>query len=948
MQWGVRKISRSVLTASAKPAQLDLGRDNEEKELGGQTPRNAQPEHDAKSQRRFRIRYDREPGRVASLPVNPQDRPPQQRPLVRLITKGDRPPRSYSSESSSILRPGDSHQRHGSWSRAGTRDLRPENAIERALQNDTGNSSHPRDYSSPNRETNVHGWKHVSLARLRPGTYDQSPLEFQQRWGARPKPSNRSVLTPQEQDYWGSGDVLPRAPTRATLPGGEAQSDEVTASDVSSRRHRHESTERERVVAHRQRRFAGRRRLYEVQDEDMDDAKLERLERHKQRKRNRERGLGKAATIPVNLPDFISVGNLAGALKVRLEDFAGKLRDLGFEEVSTDHIIDAETAGLVASEFGFEPILPQKASGEDLVAQPEPEDKTYVLNRPPVVTIMGHVDHGKTTLLDWLRQSSVAASEHGGITQHIGAFMVPMQSGRLITFLDTPGHAAFLAMRARGANVTDIVILVVAADDSVKPQTVEAIKHAKEAQVPVIVAISKIDKPEADAQRVKQDLARHGIEVEDFGGDVQTVQVSGKTGEGMADLEEAALALADILDVRAPVDGPVEGWVLESSSGKAGRSATVLVRRGTLTSGTILVAGTTWTRVRTLRNERGDLLESATPGTPVVVDGWREQPGAGDEALQADSEQRAKEAIAVREARADSARMASDVTAANQSRSANAAIEAAAKEAERKGEVEEASEYVSAQRAREQSSGVPEVPLVLRADVAGSAEALDAYIHSISSPLIRPNVLRAQVGQVTSSDVALASDTGGAVVVFNIDVPASMVMAAEKAGVRLLAGSVIYRLVDEVKALMEDRLPDLVTARVLGEATVLEVFEIGIGGRKKLKVAGVRIGNGIMKRGGRVRVIRGGKADDGLTSDLGAGRKGARKVVDGAEPEEQADQGGRVVYDGSLGSLKSHKKDVNEMRKGSDCGLSFDGGFSDFQLGDRVQHYEEIRERRKL
>ena len=281
---------------------------------------------------------------------------------------------------------------------------------------------------------------------------------------------------------------------------------------------------------------------------------------------------------------------------------------------------------------------------------------------------MGHVDHGKTTLLDWLRKSSVAASEHGGITQHIGAFSVVMPSGKSITFLDTPGHAAFLDMRRRGADLTDIVILVVAADDSVKPQTIEAIKHAKQANVPMIVAINKMDKEGVNPEKVKQDLARHSVDVEDYGGDVQAIPVSGKTGLGMLDLEEAVVTLSELLDHRADVEGNAEGWVVEATTKKAGRVATVLVKRGTVRPGDILVAGTTWTRIKTLKNEAGTLIDEATPGMPVEIDGWREQPEAGSEVLQAPSEQHAKDVVDYRLERSDVKKLGQDTAAINVSR----------------------------------------------------------------------------------------------------------------------------------------------------------------------------------------------------------------------------------------------------------------------------------------
>ena len=305
----------------------------------------------------------------------------------------------------------------------------------------------------------------------------------------------------------------------------------------------------------------------------------------------------------------------------------------------------------------------------------------------PVVTIMGHVDHGKTTLLDWLRKSSVAAQEHGGITQHIGAFVVKMSSGKQITFLDTPGHAAFLSMRQRGANVTDIVVLVVAADDSVMPQTVEALKHATAAKVPIIVAINKVDKEDARVDQVKADLARHGVEIEDYGGDVQVVCVSGKTGQGMPDLEENIVTLSEILDVRAETDGMAEGWVLESSVKQTGKAATVLVKRGTLRPGDLIVAGKTWARIRSLRNEAGTELAEAPPGTPVEVMGWRELPDAGEQVLQAPDEGKAKTAVDYRLEMAEREQSSMQL-AEQEQRQRDKAAAAAAAETDASGEAE--------------------------------------------------------------------------------------------------------------------------------------------------------------------------------------------------------------------------------------------------------------------
>jgi translation initiation factor IF-2 len=402
-------------------------------------------------------------------------------------------------------------------------------------------------------------------------------------------------------------------------------------------------------------------------------------------------------------------------------------------------------------EFNFEPIV-EEAEAEDLMPLQDAGDKSSLPQRPPVVTIMGHVDHGKTTLLDWLRKSSVAASEHGGITQHIGAFSVPMASGKVITFLDTPGHAAFLSMRQRGANVTDIIILVVAADDSVKPQTVEAIKHAKAAGVPMIVAISKVDKEGSNAERVKQDLARNNVEIEDFGGETQVVGVSGKTGQGMEELEEATITLSEILDMRAPTDGQAEGWVLEGSKKKSGRVATVLVRRGTLRVGDVIVAGTTWAKIRTLHNEAGIEVASAGPGMPVEVDGWKDQPNAGDEVLQAPDEGKAKGVVAFRAKHAERLKLARDMDAINEARRL---------EQEKRERVKLAMPEDAVADTKDAEPGIKHMNFIVKADVGGSVEAVLESISALGNQEVRANVLRTGVGKISEFDIEHAAAANG-------------------------------------------------------------------------------------------------------------------------------------------------------------------------------------------
>lgn len=379
---------------------------------------------------------------------------------------------------------------------------------------------------------------------------------------------------------------------------------------------------------------------------------------------------------------------------------------------------------------------------------------------------MGHVDHGKTTLLDWLRKSSIVDTEFGGITQHIGAFSVTMPSGKVIAFLDTPGHAAFLSMRERGANVTDIIILVVAADDSVMPQTLEAVKHAEAAGVPMIVAINKVDKRDANVEKVMTDLSRHHIEVEDLGGDIQTVLVSGKTGQGMEQLEEAVIALSEMLDHRAEKDGQVEGWVLEATTKKKGRVATVLVTRGTLRPGDIVVAGNTWAKVRTMANEHGETVQAAPPGTPVEIDGWREQPNAGDLALSAESEDRAKQAVEYRVEKSERIKQAADMEAINEVRRAAREQEEFEDEmrraAEARGEDPEKAIAEANKTTRTNQPGkTKEVAFIVKADVAGSAEAIADAISPLGNHEVKSKVLRSSFGAISEFDIDHASASGG-------------------------------------------------------------------------------------------------------------------------------------------------------------------------------------------
>ena len=650
------------------------------------------------------------------------------------------------------------------------------------------------------------------------------------------------------------------------------------------------------------------------------DAHFEQLGR----KQKRQKPEPEVAMQPrVEIPEFISVQNMAQALGQRLDAFLAKLEEEGFEQPRHDHLLDSGTSSMLAELYGFEPVLHTAEVRQDLVARPFPEDISQLPARPPIVTIMGHVDHGKTTILDYLRKANVVASEHGGITQHIGAFSVVMPvTERKITFLDTPGHAAFLDMRRRGANVTDIVVLVVAADDSVMPQTIEAINHSLQAGVQIIVAINKVDKPDADVEKVKADLTRHEVVVEDLGGDYQAIALSGKTGQGMDDLEEAIVTLSDVSDFRAETTGPAEGWIIESKVTSAGRVATVLVRRGTLRQGDYIVAGNTWARVRTLRNDVGDLVSEAQPGTPVQIDGWRgEDPTAGLEVLQADDEQHAKEVVDVRLAKTEALRDATDLAAINASRG-EAAV---AREKVLAWQAESGFKSRKQQRVRlrdtrtgwitgQAETGPRKVHFVIKADVAGSVEAIVAAVNAIGNNDIQANVIHSGTGMITESDIRMLATSGevGYAISFNQPIDGTMYRLAEAADLQILDHNVIYKATDQVKEKLSAELPPLITTKVVGEAEIGQIFEIGTK-NKKVKIAGCKVTNGTISRAQKVRVLR------------------------REEP----------IFSGSLGSLKNVKKDVSEMRKGTECGMSFEN-WEDMEVGDRVQCFEEMSEPRKL
>ncbi|KAK6516598.1 hypothetical protein TWF506_006499 [Arthrobotrys conoides] len=705
--------------------------------------------------------------------------------------------------------------------------------------------------------------------------------------------------------------------------------DEVVGSGKKSKKERRRRAELEARAAQEEAQDWSRRssakekdkakhsRQWATEDDPIEEveskAQMKERKRLEREQKAKERAEMEQQLPPILIPEFVSVNTLARLCKVKLDPFTRKMEELGFTETNPDHVLNAEMAGLISMEYGFEPIV-DKSHERDLVALPVPADKSVLPPRPPVVTIMGHVDHGKTTILDWLRKSSIVDQEHGGITQHIGAFSVNMPSGRVITFLDTPGHEAFLKMRERGANMTDIVILVVAADDSIMPQTIEAIKHAKSAGVPIIVAINKCDKEDADPERVKRDLAQYDIQIEEVGGDTQVVCVSGKTGLGMEDLEESVLLQADDIDMRADKTGRMEGWVVETSTKAKGRVATVLVRRGTLKKGDVIVAGTTWARVRNMITDTGAELEEAPPGTPVEVDGWRDQPDAGDEILQAVTEEKAKSVVDYRLFKEERVQLAKDIEAINETRRLHhekKEREARVKALQEQGmDAEEATALVPEIK-EDDKFKVLEVPFIIKADVAGSVEAVEAQVLSVANEEARTMVIRTGVGPLTESDISMAESTGAYCLTFNVANDPDIMALARFSNVKTIHHTVIYAILDDIKSLMSEKLKPTIVKTVVGEAEILQIFQYNIKKKTMRPFAGCRIYRGTITKGYKAKIMRGGE----------------------------------TVYDGTLETLKNVKKEVKEMTQGSECGMGF-LDFDDFQEGDIVHCYTEVKKKR--
>jgi len=577
----------------------------------------------------------------------------------------------------------------------------------------------------------------------------------------------------------------------------------------------------------------------------------------------------------VILPETITIQELSQRMSERSVDVIKYLMKEG-QMMKPGDVIDADLAELIAGEFGHTVKRVSESDVEEGIFNVA-DDAGEMVSRPPVVTIMGHVDHGKTSLLDAIRHANVVAGEAGGITQHIGAYQVE-QNGQKITFIDTPGHAAFTAMRARGAQATDIAILVVAADDSVMPQTIESINHAKAAGVPIIVAINKIDKPTANPQKVRTELLQHEVFVESMGGEVLDVEVSAKNGTNLDKLLEAILLQAEILDLKANPNRTAEGTVIEAQLDRGrGSVATVLVQKGTLRPGQIIVAGDQWGRVRALVNDKGEHVKEAGPAMPVEVLGLSGTPAAGDKFAVVDSESRAREISEYRQ------RLARDKAAARQSGS--------------RGSLEQMMTQL-------QSSGMKEFPLVIKGDVQGSIEAIIGALDKLGTEEVRARVVHSGAGGITESDISLAEASDAAIIGFNVRANAQARAFAERSGIEIRYYNIIYDLVDDVKAAMSGLLSPERRETFLGNAEILEVFNI----TKVGKVAGCRVTEGKVERGAGVRLIR-----DNV-----------------------------VIHEGKLKTLKRFKDEVSEVPVGQECGMAFEN-YEDIRAGDiiecfRVEH----------
>ncbi|SDI80464.1 translation initiation factor IF-2 [Aliiruegeria lutimaris] len=582
----------------------------------------------------------------------------------------------------------------------------------------------------------------------------------------------------------------------------------------------------------------------------------------------------------VQVPETIVVSELANRMAERVADVVKALMQNGMM-VTQNQAIDADTAELIVEEFGHKIVRVSDSDVEDVIDSVEDKEED-LQSRPPVVTVMGHVDHGKTSLLDAIRHAKVVSGEAGGITQHIGAYQVTTDNGQILSFLDTPGHAAFTSMRARGAQVTDIVVLVVAADDAVMPQTVEAISHAKAAGVPMIVAINKVDKPDADPMKVRTDLLQHSVVVEQMSGEVQDVEVSAKTGQGLDELLEAIALQSEILELKANPNRAASGAVIEAQLDVGrGPVATVLVQNGTLKQGDIFVVGEQWGKVRALVDDKGNRVQEAGPSVPVEVLGLNGTPEAGDVLNVVETEAQAREIAEYREQAAKDKRAAAGAATTLDQLMAKAKAD----------------------------ENVAELPILVKADVQGSAEAIAQAMEKIGNDEVRVRLLHSGVGAITESDIGLAEASGAPVIGFNVRANAPARAAANQKGVEIRYYSVIYDLVDDVKAAASGLLSAEVRENFIGYAEIKEVFKVSHVG----KVAGCLVTEGIARRSAGVRLLR-----DNV-----------------------------VIHEGTLKTLKRFKDEVAEVQSGQECGMAFEN-YDGIRPGDVIEIFEREEVERQL
>jgi translation initiation factor IF-2 len=831
------------------------GREEAVRRLGEEPPPPPrQPVQEAPRSDGRPFRMDGRPPRI-DIPRAPRE----ERPVRADAAAGPRPERGERFE-----RPGSGPRAEGRPGFDGPRGPRPEGGFARGPRPDGAagprgprpdGASGPRgprpDGDGPRGPRPAGGFS-SGPRMLRPGDSTPPPTD-----GLPPRrtPGSGAPRAPRDDDDRGAvrrgPGARPGAEVKVPKVGGDKSRGRLTLSNALA-----SDEERTRSVA------AFRRRVQRMTGHRASDGPKEKISRE------------------VIVPETITIQELANRMSERAVDVIRFLMRQGQMLKITD-VVDADTAQLIAEDMGHTVKRVSEADVEEGLFDVADAD-VALAPRPAVVTIMGHVDHGKTSLLDALRKTNVVSGEAGGITQHIGAYQVTTPSGAKVSFIDTPGHAAFTAMRARGAKVTDIVVLVVAANDSVMPQTIEAINHAKAAKVPLIVAINKIDLPDARPERVKTDLLQHEVQVESLGGEVLEVELSAKNRVNLDKLLDLIALQAELLNLTANPDRAAEGTVIEAKLDRGrGPVATVLVQRGTLKAGDIVVAGSEWGRVRALIDDKGATIKDAGPSMPVEVLGFNGTPEAGDRVAVVESEARAREITDYR-------------------------VRQKREQAAVRGASGGGRSLVEMMRDLKEGAGRKEFPLLVKGDVQGSVEAIVGALEKVGNDEVRARVLLSGVGGINESDVTLAQASGAVIIGFNVRANKEARESADRNGVEIRYYNIIYNLVDDVKAAMSGLLAPTLRETMLGTATMLEIFNI----TKVGKIAGCRVTEGMIERGQHVRLIR----------------------------------DNTVIHEGKLATLKRFKDDVKEVQVGQECGMSFEK-YEDIRAGDTVECYrvEEIK-----